>query len=398
MTVFSLPSPVVRTLNMLNRSGYEAYAVGGCVRDILLGTVPQDWDIATSATPTQVMQVFATERVIPTGIQHGTVTVVLDGMPLEMTTYRIDGTYSDGRHPDSVRYSTSIIDDLSRRDFTVNSMAYSPPCGLLDPFDGQGDLRTKTIRCVGEPTARFREDALRILRALRFSAVLDFSVEEHTATAIRLLAASLSRVAVERLTVELKRLLCGRACGKVFTQFANVLHPYIPCDDAARLSEVLTALPNEFPLRFAAALSIAAHCDASGYVQLLRLDTTTQQTVFTLLQMPPISAISVDADILHLLNRYGVNCCRLYFVLQKALQPTIKDRIEAVEARMSDLLKNNACYSLQQLDVTGHDLMAAGIPMGKAVGEALRWLLEQVIIEQCVNERTALLEALRYYQ
>ena len=211
MTVhIDLPVAVSSAIQKLNSAGFEAYAVGGCIRDSLLEYQPDDWDITTSATPSEMQAVFAEYRTVETGLQHGTLMVLLDGMSLEITTYRVDGTYSDGRHPDGVSFTRALSEDLRRRDFTINAMAYHPKTGLVDLYDGQADLAAAIIRCVGEPYRRFEEDALRILRALRFSSTLGFAMDDATAQALRALSSTLTKVSVERITTEFVKLLCGK--------------------------------------------------------------------------------------------------------------------------------------------------------------------------------------------
>ena len=242
----SVPDSAREALRRLEAAGYAAYLVGGCVRDSLLGRVPGDWDITTAALPEQVEAVFAGERIIETGLKHGTVTVLLEGLPLEITTFRTETGYSDHRHPDAVAFTPSLKEDLARRDFTVNAMAWRPvetplirpsvrtgaPSpqgeGLADPFNGQADLRDKIIRCVGEPEQRFREDALRILRALRFAAQLDFSIDPATAAAARALRETLALVSRERIAVELTKLLCGPAARRILTEYWEILAVPLP--------------------------------------------------------------------------------------------------------------------------------------------------------------------------
>ena len=204
-----LPREVSGLIDRLEEAGYSAYAVGGCVRDTLLSLHPHDWDLCTSARPEEMQAVFRGERLAETGLKHGTLTVVIDHHPYEITTFRTDGTYTDHRHPDSVTFVEDVSGDLARRDFTVNAMAYSPRTGLVDLFGGRRDLENRVIRCVGTPADRFREDALRILRALRFASAYDFTLEAETDKALRLLAPTLKTVAAERIQAELLKLLCG---------------------------------------------------------------------------------------------------------------------------------------------------------------------------------------------
>lgn len=224
----NIPIQVGAILSVLERQGHEAYVVGGCVRDSLLGQTPHDWDICTAALPEEVLASFPGERTILTGVAHGTVTLVREGVPYEITTFRVDGDYSDGRHPDSVSFVRSLREDLARRDFTVNAMAYSPRTGLVDCFGGRADLQERQVRAVGEPAARFEEDALRILRALRFASVYGFGIDAKTASAARELKNSMKNVAVERIFSEFTRLVCGIGARRVLEAFPDVLGVFLP--------------------------------------------------------------------------------------------------------------------------------------------------------------------------
>ena len=226
--VIKIPPQVNRAIEILQNNGHSAYVVGGAVRDMLMGKTAHDWDITTSALPEETLESFSEFRTIETGLKHGTVTVIVDGMSLEITTFRIEGGYSDNRHPDKVDFTDRVEDDLSRRDFTVNSIAYSPQKGFADPFDGQTDIEKKIIRCVGNPDKRFGEDALRILRALRFSAVLGFEIEKDTAESIRRNYKLLSNISVERIFVEISKLLCGKDAGKILREFEDVIFFILP--------------------------------------------------------------------------------------------------------------------------------------------------------------------------
>ncbi|MBQ8063719.1 MAG: tRNA nucleotidyltransferase, partial [Clostridia bacterium] len=224
----SLPGPVETALSLLEAGGFEAYVVGGCTRDSLLGTVPEDWDITTSALPEQTLEVFRDYRTIETGLQHGTVTVRIDKTNLEITTYRVDGKYEDSRHPDAVTFTRSLSEDLARRDFTMNAIAYSPTRGWKDLYGGAEDIEDRLIRCVGDPETRFTEDALRVLRALRFSSVLGFEIEGKTADAIHALKDRINFVAYERIAVELLKLLCGKNVYRVLQDYRDVFAVILP--------------------------------------------------------------------------------------------------------------------------------------------------------------------------
>ena len=224
----SMPKDVAWLLRQLNRAGYPAYVVGGCVRDSLLGRTPGDWDICTGALPEQTRTVFAGQRLLLTGLKHGTVAVVLAGKPYEITTFRVDGAYADHRHPDAVCFVPGVEQDLARRDFTVNAMAWHPDSGLVDCFGGQRDLQARVIRCVGDPDARFAEDALRILRAIRFAAQLDFSIDPATEAAAQRLRNTVQTVSEERIFAELDRLLNSPAAGRVLEKYGRILAGAIP--------------------------------------------------------------------------------------------------------------------------------------------------------------------------
>lgn len=371
-----LPDGVRELLARLRAAGYEGWAVGGCVRDALLGLLPKDYDLCTNAMPEQMRAAFAGLRVVETGIAHGTLTVIAGGEPYEVTTYRVDGAYTDHRRPDSVEFVREVERDLARRDFTVNAMAYSPEAGLLDCFDGRADLEKGLIRCVGEPGARFDEDALRILRALRFAAVYDFSVEENTARAARERKGSLALVARERVSAEMGKLLCGRAAERIAGEFGDVMAATM----GARLrAQGLGATPAELPLRLAHALQDAP--DAGSVLRGLRLDRATERAVRELLREKERSRPQGDADWRHLLHELGQ---------ERALQLARWKGWPLADART--VLVRGDCWNLRQLAVTGRDLMDLGIAPGAQMGAALEALLEAVLDGKTPNEREALRE------
>ncbi|MEY8352519.1 hypothetical protein AALB39_04090 [Lachnospiraceae bacterium 54-53] len=225
----NMPAPVEFILQELNRGGHEAYIVGGCVRDGFLGNDPHDWDICTSATPDKIMEVFPYEKIIPTGLKHGTVTILINDDPYEVTTYRIDGKYTDSRRPDNVYFTDSLVEDLQRRDFTINAMAYSPVSGIIDPFNGQKDLLDGLLRCVGNPDDRFKEDALRILRAMRFAVKYDLTIEQKTFKAMTMNKERLSDISKERITSELEKMLTsGKNIKGIFTLCSDIISCIFP--------------------------------------------------------------------------------------------------------------------------------------------------------------------------
>ena len=383
-----MPSSVLHAIHRLNDAGYEAYVVGGCVRDSIMGNRPADWDITTSALPEQTSEVFANCRTIDTGVRHGTVTVIIENTPLEITTYRVDGTYSDGRHPDAVTFTPSLEQDLRRRDFTVNAMAYHPNRGVVDRYGGQADIKSKIIRCVGTPEDRFNEDALRILRALRFAAVLGFNIESKTANAIHRLSANLQNVSIERITAEFKRLICADSSVLIMDEFRNVIGVFIPeilsCDDFSLLSRV----PTKIHARLAALFySADIHSDtAVSILKRMRFDRQTINNVSLLLSCRVKDLLTEEQYILRLLNHLGPELIFDYLAIKEADSLTV--------LRVKELLTQNPCYKTSMLAINGDDLLAYGIPASPDVGAFMNELLNAVMNGVCSNEKDALLSYL----
>lgn len=370
----ALPKGAMELLGRLRAAGHEGWAVGGCVRDALLGLEPKDYDLCTDATPERMRAAFDGLRVIETGIAHGTLTVIADGAPYEVTTYRVDGAYTDHRRPDSVEFVREVERDLKRRDFTVNAMAYSPEAGLLDCFGGREDLRNGVIRCVGEAGERFDEDALRILRALRFAAVYGFDVEERTARAARERKASLGLVARERVTGEMSKLLCGRAAARIGCEFGEVIEAAL----GARLhARGLDGVPAELPLRLA---HVMQDTDAEAALAALRLDRATERAVRELIAARDRVCPQGDVEWRHLLHELGQ---------ERAMQLARWKGWPLAGARA--VLMRGDCWSLRQLAVTGRDLTEMGMEPGRQVGGALEALLEAVMDGRAENDREALL-------
>ena len=341
-TAFEMPLPegVRFILDKLSAAGHEGYCVGGCVRDALLGLIPKDYDICTDASPQEMQRIFADQRVIETGLQHGTLTVLYDGEPYEVTTYRIDGDYTDHRRPDSVLFVRDLAQDLARRDFTVNAMAYNPHHGLVDLFEGQKDLQNRLIRCVGDPRRRFDEDALRILRALRFAAVYGFSIEKETAQAAHDLCHTLSHVAKERITVEFSKLVCGDAAQSILQAHASVLAAVLPC---VLHNEGLHSVPAQLPIRLAHVLQDAD--DIKSALSQLRLDNATAQAATELIAHKNVEMPSTDAEWKLLLHKLGQ---------ERTLQLSVWKNWDVTALRA--ILMRGDCWNLKTLAVTGKEL------------------------------------------
>jgi tRNA nucleotidyltransferase (CCA-adding enzyme) len=380
-----MPPQVERILERLNEKGFEAYAVGGCVRDSLLGRQPEDWDITTSARPEQVKALF--RRTIDTGILHGTVTVMMDGAGYEVTTYRIDGEYADGRHPKQVVFTPDLLEDLKRRDFTINAMAYSHKTGIVDAFGGAGDLKGRLIRCVGNPLERFEEDALRLLRAIRFSAQLGFSIEEETCDAIIRIAPNLLKVSRERIQAELTKLLQSGCPEKIKTVYEMGISPYISqafSEVPWQSFQIPDRLSSEKYVRWGAFLRLAGSDKAVQVLKDLKMDNDTISRVKVLAVWAGREVQAEEKEIRRSMSR---------------MLPEVWDTLvelngygEKVRRLTEEIRERGDCLDLKHLAVNGQDLIAAGIRPGKEMGKALEELLEWVLEDPKRNHKDILLE------
>ena len=396
---FPLDPGAAALLTRLHAAGHAAYAVGGCVRDSLLGQTPHDWDLCTSATPEQVLELFGEVHCIPTGLQHGTVTVKHGGELYEITTFRTEGAYSDGRHPDHVAFVPDVKEDLARRDFTINAMAYNAEEGLIDPFGGQNDLAAGIVRAVGEPQRRFEEDALRILRLYRFAARFGFAIDPATGQAARALCRHLDCVSEERIAEELSRLLAAPAPGAYLE--AEVLAVIFPELDAAELPEsrrILDALEpgmEHVPVRLAALLCPLGEAGARAALKRLKCSNALTGTVATLVREAaaemPGAALTLTAR--RFLSRYDLATIMDLTALCSAQHPEQAEAFAALQQEAARLVETNACCRINQLAVNGRDLMDAGIRPGPGLRRVLDALLEQVLTGQLPNEKAALLAA-----
>ena len=396
---FPLDPGAAALLTRLHAAGHAAYAVGGCVRDSLLGQTPHDWDLCTSATPEQVLELFGKAHCIPTGLQHGTVTVKHGGELYEITTFRTEGAYSDGRHPDHVAFVPDVKEDLARRDFTINAMAYNVEEGLIDPFGGQNDLAAGIVRAVGEPQRRFEEDALRILRLYRFAARFSFAIDPATGQAARALCRHLDCVSEERIAEELSRLLAAPAPGAYLE--AEVLAVIFPELDAAELPEsrrILDALEpgmEHVPVRLAALLCPLGEAGARAALKRLKCSNALTGTVATLVREAaagmPGAALTLTAR--RFLSRYDLATITDLTALCSARHPEQAEAFAALQQEAARLVETNACCRINQLAVNGRDLMDAGIRPGPGLRRVLDALLEQVLTGQLPNEKAALLAA-----
>lgn len=431
-----MPKNVDTAINLLQSAGFEAYAVGGCVRDSLLGKTPNDWDITTSAKPENMKSVFADFHCIDTGIKHGTVTVVIVGEPLEITTFRLDGEYEDNRHPKSVTFTSDLGADLGRRDFTVNAMAYSKMTGTVDLFGGQNDLKNKIIRCVGDPDRRFNEDALRILRALRFASALDFEIEEKTAQSLLKNRALLGNISEERIAKEMLKLVCGKGAKRILTDFAPVLFEILPelqpmyknshdnphhCYDIYEHTLIaVESIDPEPTLRFAMLLHdcgkpavkkfdengvahfyghqrISAEISAQILARLKVSNKFRDEILFLVSNHDRWELYENTEKMPRYLSKFGLdgvlNLLKVMRADVLAQSPEYRYRLDQI-ADAEEIAKNLAaqkpCLSLSELQINGRTLMDIGIPQGRKLGAVLAQLLDEVIDGVTKNTQEAL--------
>lgn len=419
---------------------HEAYVVGGCVRDSLLGIEPKDWDICTSAVPSQILYSFRDKRVIETGIKHGTVTIVMDDGQYEVTTFRVDGDYSDNRHPDSVKFVESIYEDLSRRDFTINAMAYNS-AGLIDPFHGREDLERGVISCVGDPDARFEEDALRILRAMRFASVYGFTIDEKTSRSIHKNKDRLLNIAAERIKTELCKMLCGKGILNILLEYSDVmatiipeLKPCIGFDQNNKFHEytvydhIAHAVANYNGTDIAVKVALLLHdigkpcCYTEDYngghfyghgtfshdlaetaLSRLRFDNKTKHDVLELVLHHDAIIEPTPKTVRRWLNKVGEE--QFMRLLDIRMADILAHRKDTQESRVekcisigvlaSEIIEQNQCFKMKDLAINGHDIMTLrGVKEGKEVGCILNEVLDAVISGELKNDRAELIEYL----
>jgi len=413
MFEMKLSEEILTVISRLNERGFNGYVVGGCVRDALRGIEPNDYDIATDAKPEEILEAFRDKKTIETGIKHGTVTVVVNGKNIEITTFRVDGEYRDNRHPSEVRFTKELADDLSRRDFTVNSMAYSPETGLADFFNGRRDLENKIIRCVGDPGKRFNEDGLRILRALRFSSALGFEIEEVTAAAIHKNRLLLKNISAERIYAELIKLLCGTCAGRVIKDFFDIMCVFSPELNSVaergllcHTAKTVDNAPPEKNLRLAAFF----HCAGEGHggeecaeifrnvMRRLKADNATLKSVQTLVLHCGDEIIADEAYIRRLISKTSVETAEALTKLKYSCLLALPDggtsiiETKKAEEVIKKLVNDGECVSLKGLAINGADLISSGFKEGTAIGEVLKRLYDAVLDGRLPNDKKTLLD------
>ena len=407
-----MPNDVDFIINTIKSHGHQAYAVGGCVRDSIMGLTPNDWDITTSALPSDIKEYF--NKTIDTGIEHGTVTVMLHNVGYEVTTYRIDGEYKDGRHPSSVEFSDRLTDDLCRRDFTINAMAYNNVTGLVDEYGGIDDINNRIIKCVGNPIERFTEDALRMMRAIRFSAQLGFTIDEATWNAIKKLSPSISKISMERVHVELGKTLMS-AHPDYVAQYseAGLFAPILPVIDNALKSrykrKILATLqhtPDNIYLRYAALFITSTPDEAAKTLRALKLDNKTVNTVSKLVELSKMDIEETEPAVRTALNKYGRDFLPLWHELMMAVIQASEDttgisnpakvkHLLTLKRLGTDILARGDCFTIKALDISGNDLIEYGL-QGHEIGETLKSLLDIVIENPKLNDKATLIAMIEH--
>ncbi len=392
-----LPGFVCKTMEKLEKSGFRAFVVGGPVRDLLLGTLPFDWDIATSALPEEVMEVFSEHRVIPTGLKHGTVTLVCDDGMIEITTFRTEGAYLDNRHPQNVTFSDKIEEDLKRRDFTINALAYNPECGVLDFFGGRADLEEKILRCVGNADKRFSEDALRIMRALRFSAVLGFEIEEDTSRAIFSCKKLLKNISSERIAIELSKLIMAESPRDVLLKYRVVFEEIFEVDlEEDVWSESVEAV-SRAEKNLSVRLALILRARTADVLKRLKYDNKTIADAVAAAKYLDINLSPEPYLIKKELSNIGERAFKLVLAAKKACFSAPDAKLLKIEDALMRILREGECFSLKQLDIKGGDICRAFDARGEAVGLMLDILLDAVIKERCQNKKEDLISYLKDY-
>lgn len=435
----ALPASVKLILDRLNSQGFESYIVGGCVRDSLLGLSPNDWDITTDALPNEIVSCFSDYKRVETGIKHGTVGVIIENNIFEITTYRIDGDYKDCRHPDSVEFSNKIEFDLARRDFTINAMAYNEKEGLVDLYGGIDDLKLKAIRCVGNPDKRFNEDALRILRALRFAAVYDFSVEINTAEAIYNNCRLLSNISAERIAAEFNKLICGKSAPYILNRFRKIFAVFIPEIEVMfgfdqnnphhnkTLWKHTTSAVSHIEPNLVLRLTMFFHdigkplaqkydevkklCHYKGHnrfssaitenvLKRLKYSNEIIENVCLLIKYHDVRFSDNKKQIKHVMAAIGEENFSKLLKVQKAdllaqsfyMREAKLRNFTLAEQTFAGILAENECFQLKDLEINGHDLIHLGISEGRNIGKTLKILLSMVIDGKLENKKAVLIE------
>ena len=377
----------------LESKGFEVFAVGGCVRDCLLGKIPDDWDLCTSAKPDEMIEALSAYKIIPTGLSHGTIAVKSDENFVEITTYRSDGEYYDCRHPKNVKFVRSIEEDLKRRDFTINAFAYNAQKNIIDLFEGKTDLENKIIRCVGDPFKRFNEDALRIMRAIRFAAVLDFEIESSTEKALSECINLLSEISTERILSELKKIILSKNPHKIIHKYKKIFEYILKTNLFEEDIFMTSQLPQDLPMRFAALLYSVESDLVDKTLHSLKFDKTSCKEIRMYLSLKNEYPYLNKSDCKRFLNRCGEGMVNKCIEFLTASDKNNSYEWQQVRKYVNNIIAKNECYSIASLDISGADIKKLGYT-GKEIGYILNILLNAVIDEKVLNVKGRLIKYL----
>ncbi len=391
----NIPEEVLDIIAKIEYNGYDAYIVGGCVRDCVMGLSPQDYDLCTNALPQKILEIFEGEDIVDAGLKHGTVGVIKNHNVYEITTYRIDGEYSDGRHPDTVLFTSLLSEDLRRRDFTINAMAYNPKSGLVDIYGGQDDIKNGVIRCVGNAKERFEEDALRILRAIRFASRFNFEIDSETAYEMHRQFPSIDNVSIERICTEFTKTIMCRNSSRHFSEFKDIISHFIPeiaDTDYEKNLNMLKACSDDIYVRLAIFFNGISAVNVKKILKRLRCSNLIIDKVSTFVSCIDIELSDAKRDTKLLLGRFGYDDLERLLEVKLLTNDSLKDTINNIRTSAKEIIYNKECYSIKTLAINGDTLKEIGITNGLEIGKTLKKLLDEVIDERLENKRDVLIK------
>ncbi len=394
----NIPKEVLDIISEIEYNGYEAYIVGGCVRDCVMGLKPQDYDLCTNALPEKILEIFNGDDIVDAGLKHGTVGVIKNHNVYEITTYRIDGEYSDGRHPDNVLFTSLLSEDLRRRDFTINAMAYNPNSGLVDIYGGQKDIKNGVIRCVGNAKERFEEDALRILRAIRFASRFDFEIDSETAIEMHKQFPSIDNVSIERICTEFTKTIMYKNAYRYFSEFKDIISHFIPeivSTDYEKNLCLLKMSSDDIYIKLAIFFNGIKSDLVKKILKRLRCSNSIIDKVSTFISCIDTELSDTKRDTKLLLGRFGYEDLLKFLEIKLLIKDSLKDVINNIRVLAKEIIDNNECYSIKTLAINGDTLKEIGITNGLEIGKTLKKLLNEVIDERLENNRDVLIKYIR---
>ncbi len=394
----NIPKEVLDIISKIENNGYEAYIVGGCVRDCVMGVEPQDYDLCTNALPQKILEIFNDDEIVDAGLKHGTVGVIKNHNVYEITTYRIDGEYSDGRHPDSVLFTSLLSEDLRRRDFTINAMAYNPKTGLVDIYGGQDDIKNGVIRCVGNAKERFEEDALRILRAIRFASRFNFEIDSETAYEMHRQFPSIDNVSIERICTEFTKTIMCKSSSRFFYEFRDIISHFIPeiaNTDYEKNLNVLKMSSDDIYVKLSLFFNGIKGDSVKKILKRLRCSNLIIDKVSTFVSCIDMELSDTKRDTKLLLGRFGYEDLEKFLEIKLLAKDSLKDVINNIKMFAKEIIDNNECYSIKTLAINGDILKEIGITNGLEIGKTLKKLLDEVINEQLENDRDVLIKYIK---